>query len=389
MESEKSLTDKNRRNFLKGLSLTVGALTLGLPHLASATGHTGKPGSRILHDSYPNPQQKDKLGIALVGLGQYSTGQLAPALQQTDDCYLAGVVTGTPAKAEEWKRRYNIPDKNVYNYDNYDEIASNPDIDIIYIVLPNSMHAEYTIRAAKAGKHVICEKPMATSVEDCQRMMDACKQNNVKLSIGYRLHFEPHNKRVMELGQQKEFGAVQRIEGANSMVVDGDPDIWRLDKKLSGGGPLMDVGIYAVQGACYTMGMKPDSVTASFGKVTRPDYFDDVEQSISWKMEFPGGVVADCKSSYNESASRLYGKAKNGWWELDPAYSYAGIKGKTHKGPMNLPHVNQQARQMDDFAQCVKTGRETPVPGEMGKRDVEIMMAIYEAARTGNKVKLS
>ncbi|AHM59956.1 oxidoreductase domain-containing protein [Flammeovirgaceae bacterium 311] len=332
---------------------------------------------------------KRKLGIALVGLGGYSRGQLAPALQETEKCYLAGIVTGTPSKVSEWKSKYNIPDGNVYNYENFDRIADNKDIDIIYIVLPNGMHAEYTIRAAEAGKHVICEKPMATSVEDCRRMIDACNQNGVKLSIGYRLHFEPHNQRVMELGQQELYGPVKRIESSNSFVISGNPDVWRLDQELGGGGPLMDMGVYCVQGACYTMGKDPVAVTARFGEVTRPEYFSEVEQSISWQMEFPGGAVADCSSSYNDRASRLYTEAEKGWWKLEPAYGYSGISGTTSEGAMDYPQVNQQALQMDGFAECVLDNKQSRVPGEMGMRDVKILMAIYEAARTGKRVSIS
>ncbi|WP_235336753.1 Gfo/Idh/MocA family protein [Pontibacter korlensis] len=332
--------------------------------------------------------QQKKLGIALVGLGRYSTNQLAPALQETEHCYLAGIVTGTPSKAEEWKRKYNIPEKNIYNYETYDQIADNPDIDIIYIVLPNGMHAEYTVRGAKAKKHMISEKPMATSVADCQRMINACKENNVKLSIGYRLHFEPHHQRVMELGQKQLYGPVQRIEAADSFVFQGNPDRWRLDKELAGGGPLMDLGIYCVQGAVYTMGQAPVAVTAKFGEVTRPEFFDEVEQSISWQMEFPGGAVADCSTSYNENKNLLYGKAEKGWWRLQPSYAYGGIKGETSEGPMNIKNVNQQARQMDDFARCILENKQTRVPGEMGLRDVRILEAIYEAARTGKRVEI-
>ncbi|WP_299760660.1 Gfo/Idh/MocA family oxidoreductase [uncultured Pontibacter sp.] len=378
----------NRRKFLKDLSLAFGATTLGMPLVSLASCQSS--GSETQQEQQTNQASGNskKLGIALVGLGSYATNQLAPALQETEKCYLAGIVTGTPSKAEEWKRKYNIPDKNVYNYETYDQIADNPDIDIIYIVLPNGMHAEYTIRGARAKKHIICEKPMATTVADCKHMIEACNQNNVKLSIGYRLHFEPHNLRVMELGQQQVYGAVQQIEAADSFVFSGSSDKWRLDKELAGGGPLMDLGIYCVQGAIYTMGETPTAVTAKFGEVTRPEYFDDVEQSISWQMEFPNGAVANCRTSYNKNEGLLYGKAENGWWRLEPAYSYSGIKGKTNEGLMNLPQVNQQARQMDDFARCVLEGDETKVPGEMGLRDVRILEAIYEAARTGESVAI-
>lgn len=333
--------------------------------------------------------KQKKLGIALVGLGQYSSGQLAPALQETRHCYLAGIVTGTPLKADGWKKEFNIPEKNVYDYGNFEQIADNTDIDIIYIVLPNSMHAEYTIRAAQTGKHIICEKPMATSAKECRQMIDACKANGVKLSIGYRLHFEPHNKRVMELGQQQVFGPVQKIEAVHSFRMSDDPGRWRLDKGLAGGGPLMDLGIYCVQAACYSTGQEPSAISAQFGALTRPDYFSKVEESINWQMEFPGGARAECSSSYNEEKTEFLSvEAANGWFRLEPSFAYSGIQGKTSEGPMDLPQVNQQARQMDAFADCILNDKPTSVPGEMGLRDVRILEAIYEAARTGKKVQL-
>ena len=388
MRKKHYIPNTTRRKFMKKAGLLLSGSSLVLPQVLLSGCQSG--GSQQAAEAPIPGSNADKqgLGIALVGLGNYSTGQLAPALQETEKCYLSGIVTGTPSKAEEWKAKYNIPEENIYNYETYDQIVDNDDIDIIYVVLPNGMHADYTIRAAQAGKHVICEKPMATSVEDCQRMIDACNENNVKLSIGYRLHFEPHHQRVMELGQQQVYGAIQSMEAAHSFRIGGDPDRWRLDQELSGGGPLMDVGIYCVQGAIYTLGEEPKSVTAEFGEVTRPEYFDEVEQSISWQMEFPSGVVANCRSSYNEGENLLYGEAENGWWRLQPAYSYSGIQGETSEGPMGLPNVNQQAHQMDAFAECIMQNEESRVPGEMGLRDVRILEAIYDAAASGNRVNI-
>jgi predicted dehydrogenase len=134
-------------------------------------------------------KKKEKLGIALVGLGYYSTDLLAPALQTTEKCYLAGIVTGTPEKAEKWKQKYNIPDKNIYNYQNFDSIANNPDIDIVYVVLPPSMHKEYTIRAAKAGKHVFCEKPLCSNDSEANRLSEIAKGRNVVLQVGHSERF--------------------------------------------------------------------------------------------------------------------------------------------------------------------------------------------------------
>lgn len=330
--------------------------------------------------------KKDKLGIALVGLGGYATGQLAPALQQTEHCYLNGIVTGTPSKIPVWKNKYGIADGNVYNYENFDTIKDNPDIDIIYVVLPNSMHSEYTIRAAQAGKHVICEKPMAVSVEECDRMIAACKAAGKRLSIGYRLHFDPFNLEMTRLGQKKIYGGIKKLSSGFAFVA--PKGIWRLDKRLSGGGPLMDLGIYCLQGVCYTTGLEPIAVTAQSPPVSDKTKFLDVEETLSWQMEMPGGLIAECRTSYSESMNFLKAEAEKGTFELSPAFSYSGLKGRIPGGDMNFPRVSQQARQMDDFALAIKNNRPSPVPGEMGRRDMKFIGAIYEAMKSGKRVEI-
>ena len=329
-----------RRDFIRNGSLGLGALTFGTSLLSLSA----------------RPQKK--LGIALVGLGNYSRGQLAPALQQTKNCYLAGIVTGTPAKATDWAQRYHIPQKNIYNYQNFDEIADNHDIDIIYVVLPVFMHKEYTIRAAKAGKHVICEKPMSLNAADCREMITACKRANRLLSIGYRLHFEPHTMEVMRLGQKQVFGKVTAIDTGNGFTYNGDPNAWRLKKALAGGGGLMDMGIYSIQGARYTLGQEPVSVMARQEK-TRPELFKDVDETVFWELEFSGGLITTGKSSYNHDWSYLKISAEKGFFGLQPAYGYGGIDGSIGKELMDLPQINQQAAQMDDFAECVRLNKES------------------------------
>jgi predicted dehydrogenase len=376
--------NSTRRKFIQTISGSIGSSLLAFSTPAFSNGFAFSPTEGTAGDIQ---EPARKLGIALVGLGKYSEGQLAPALQETQRCTLAGIVTGSPDKAEKWKSKYNIPDKNVYNYQNFDSIKDNPDIDIIYIVLPNSMHAEYTIRAAKAGKHVICEKPMAISVKECEDMIKACKDANRLLSIGYRLHFEPYNMSLAEMSARKTYGSVKVITARDGMDI--EPNVWRLNKKLAGGGPLMDVGIYCVQGAIYTMGVDPVAVTAKEGPKTDMKRFKEVEQSLSWQFEFPGGAIANCETSYAEEMNLLRADADRGWFQLDPAYGYTGIKGETSQGKMDLAEVNQQALQMDDFANCVLQKKKSKVPGEMGLRDVKILTAIYEAARTGKKVQLT
>ena len=373
-----------RRHFLKGLARGAGGAALataGLP-LFSA------PLLGCAAEQPGNPQ--DKLGVALVGLGSYAGGQLAPALQETTKCRLAGIVTGTPEKAQRWKQKYDLAEANVYDYDTFDRIADNEAIDIVYVVLPNGLHAEYVIRAAEAGKHVICEKPMAVSIRECEQMIAACADAERKLSIGYRLHFEPHHQEVMRLGQEAAFGTVQEMDNKNGFSM-GDPsnpsNAWRLDKELAGGGALMDMGIYALQAARYTTGEEPVAVTAEAFK-TEPEKFSEVDENVVWQMDFPSGAVARCRTSYTEGMSRLYASAPEGWFELQPAYGYGGLQGRTSEGPMNLSNVNQQAAQMDAFADCVLTDRESRVPGEEGLRDVRVIEAIYEAIETGQKVQI-
>ena len=375
----------SRRQFLQRLSLGLGAGLLTGPALADSLA-TSATSDAFGPASGEALRAGRKLGVALVGLGGYSRGQLAPALQKTQLCELRGIVTGSPTKVPEWKSKYGILDKNVYNYQNFDQIAHNPAIDIVYVVLPNALHAEYVVRAAKAGKHVICEKPMATSAADARRMIAACKQAGKQLSIGYRLHFEPHNREMMRLGQQQAFGPVQKLTSANGFTMGKDERPWRIQKKLSGGGPLMDMGIYSVQGVIYTVGEVPESVTAQYAQKTRPQQFNEVEEALSWQFRFPGGAVADCRSSYVENMSSLRADAVRGWFALDPAFGYGGLKGTTSQGPMNIANVPQQARQMDDFADCILNHKPTRVPGEMGLRDVQLLEAIYRAADTGRPV---
>jgi len=360
----------SRRNFIRNAFVGFGALALGpmLSQLAIA-----KPGK--------------KLGIALVGLGSYSGGQLAPALQKTQNCYLAGIVTGTPSKATAWAKKYNIPEKNIYNYQNFDTIAQNPAIDIVYVVLPVSMHKEYTIRAAQAGKHVICEKPMALNAKECEEMIAACKKASRLLSIGYRLHFEPHTIELMRLGQKQIFGKVTSIDTGNGFTYNGDPNAWRLKKAMAGGGGLMDMGIYAIQGSRYTLGQEPLAVKATQEK-TRPGFFKEVDETVFWELKFPGGQKVTGKSSYNHDWGYLKVQAERGKFQLDPAYGYGGIDGFTSSGPMDFPQIVQQAAQMDDFATCVARNIQSRVPGEEGLKDMRVVDAIYRSLNSGDWEKI-
>lgn len=336
-----------------------------------------------------NSQNKKKLGVALVGLGSYSTYQLAPALLDAEHCYLAGIVTGTPDKEQVWANKYNIPKKNIYNYQNFDNISKNDSIDIVYVVLPNSMHADFSIRAAKAGKHVICEKPMAMNVEECNAIIKACEENGVKLGIGYRLHSEPYTQEIKRIIQKKTFGAINYISADAGYRSMSNPDQWRLNKELSGGGALMNMGVYAIQSVIYGTGENPISVSAQEYS-TRPDYFKQTDETITAQFEFASGVVGSIMTSHNIRANRLFASCERGWYELDPASTYIPLAGRTSNGQLNFPQESQQKLQMDDFAKCILFDNPNRAPGEMGKRDMIIVEAIYKSiAEGGSKIKLN
>ena len=362
----------SRREVIKTLSLGSAALLLHPTYLLSAC-----------------PSQKRGLGVALVGLGYYSTDLLAPALQLTKNCHLAGIVTGTPEKAEAWKQKHNIPDKNIYNYSNFDSIANNPDIDVVYVVLPPSMHREYVVRAANAGKQVWCEKPMAPTAKECQEMIDACRKNKKSLAIGYRLQHEPTTQEYRRLIQQQQFGKVQKVS-CGAGYRENRTDHWK-QKKEMGGGVGGDMGVYAIQGARFGAGTEPVSIVSAKTYTTRPEiYKNGLDEIIEATLEFPAGVMADIKSSYAENINYLDVNFAKGELHVAPYQGYAGVRAKTpQKEIYNDYQVPwQQAKQMDDDVQSILQGKPMLAPGEEGLRDIRILEAIYKSAATGQRVNL-
>jgi predicted dehydrogenase len=361
----------SRRQFLQQVSVGTSALAAmpALPLVAA-------------------PPVDRKLNIALCGLGRYA-GYLAEGIAASTYCQLTGIVSGTPAKIEQWQKKYNLDPKNCYNYQNFDTIAGNKDIDVVYVVLPNGLHAEYTIRAAKAGKHVIVEKPMAISVAEGEAMIAACRAAGVQLAMGYRLHYEPYHQELMRLGQQKVFGQVRLVEvslGYNLGAV--DPADWHLKKALSGGGPLMNLGVYCVQSSRYVLGEEPVSVTAQAGPVQHKELYKEVEESITWQLTFPSGAIATSTSAYHFGVDRFYASADDGFFELSPAVSYGPFRGRTSKGELSFPDINQQAAQVDGIGQVLLAGKTLPdhIAGIEGLKDLRVLEAVYRAAETGRRV---
>ncbi len=327
-----------------------------------------------------------KLGFALVGLGGLSTNQIAPGLLNSKHCKLTAIVTDTPEKEKVWGDKYGITQDHIYNYDSFDKIANDDTVDVIYIVLPNGMHPEYVKRAAKAGKHVFCEKPMANTSKDCREMIDACQKANRNLGIGYRCQFEPHHQACRELAQQKTFGDLKFINAGFGFKI-GDPTQWRLRRDLAGGGALMDVGIYALQACRFLTGEEPIEIVARETK-TDLQKFAEVDETITWEMKFPSGVLANCVTTYNfNGVNQFRAFASNGEFGLNPAFSYKGNKGSSSKGPIEAIETDQFAVEMDAFAQTILTEQPNQVSGEEGLRDLLAIEAIYASIAQGKMVK--
>ncbi|NYD90070.1 Gfo/Idh/MocA family protein [Sphingomonas melonis] len=334
------------------------------------------------------------LGYAIVGLGSYGLGVIIPQFANCTHSRLAAVVSGDAAKAQRVAAEHGLPARSVYSYANFDTIRDNPDVDIVYVCLPNSMHAEYTIRAAQAGKHVMCEKPMAVSVAECEAMIAACKKANRKLMIGYRCHFEPFNLEAMRLARTGAAGKIRYVRTEHGFT-QGSPSAWRLKRALAGGGSLMDMGVYSLQAARYMTGEEPIAVTARESTDRRDPRFTEVEDMIEWTLEFPSGAIAGCQSMYSANQNHILLMGDKGRIELEPATRYdgnhmwLGRDGREREvTPPPGPAKTQFAGQLDHLAQCVRSGREPIVSGEEGLRDMRIVEAIYRSAREGRTIRL-
>jgi predicted dehydrogenase len=346
---------------------------------------------RAFAQQVPEPPGR-KLGWAVVGLGNLAINQILPAFAKCEKSKVVALVSGHPDKAAKLAARYGVSPKAIYNYQNYDTLKDNPEVDVIYVVLPNSMHAEYTIRGHKAGKHVLSEKPMANTPGDCQAMIDAAKTAGRKLMVAYRCRYEPFNKEMIRLAREQELGPVKAIVADHGFNI-GDPTQWRLKREFAGGGSLMDIGIYSLQAARYVTGEEPVEINAMTYTSPGDVRFKEVEEMINFQLRFPSGALANCTSSYGYSGQNKYRVvATKGWFELEPATSYTGLRMKIRRSgateDRDLPQRDHFALEMDHMSECVMENKDPLTPGEEGLRDLELMMAIYEAARTGKTVKV-
>jgi predicted dehydrogenase len=338
----------------------------------------------------PDPPGR-KLGWALVGLGSLSINQIMPAFAKAEKSRLVAFVSGHRDKAEKLALRYGVDTKNIYSYEQFDTIRDNPAIDVIYVVLPNGMHAEYTIRALEAGKHVLCEKPMANTPEECEQMVAAAKKADRTLMVAYRLRYEPFNNALIKVVRDQEFGRLRFVLADAGFPI-GDPTQWRLNKKMAGGGSLMDIGIYALNASRYLTGEEPVSVNAIIDTTPNDPRFREVEENVSFQLRFPSGVLANCTSSYGGPENRFRVVGTSGWAELEPALSYNGLRMRAGSGgkieERSQGVIDHFAAEMDHLSDCVMSGRAPLTPGEEGLRDLRIIQAIYRSAESGQAVKL-
>ena len=368
----------SRRNFLQKLATPL----LVFPFLSKDDLMTEFKATEKLYEG-------PVLRVAIMGLGSYGP-RVADAMRECTKAKLVGVISGTPSKITAWQAKYNIPEANCYNYENFDAIKDNTAIDAVYIITPNYRHKELAVRVAAAGKHVICEKPMALNAKEGEAMITACKQAGVKLLVGYRMHFEAKTLEIIRMRKAGEFGKVLFFQGLTGFQI-GDPTQWRLNKALSGGGSMMDIGIYAVNGARYMIGEEPIWVTAQEIKTDTVKFKEGVDETIQFQLGFPGGAIATCLSTYSmNNLDRFFLNAEKGFAELMPSTGYGPIKGKTNKGELTQPHITHQTVQMDEMAAIIIEGKQpiVPVDGEEALKDLKIIDAIYKAVKTGKRVNL-
>lgn len=400
-----------RRLFLRrgGASLAA-ALTVGSASSVLAAGPNGADTNHVklplIQD--PDTEQKEetpdanlppdeRVGYAIVGLGRLSLDQILPALAQCKYSKVAALVSGDRAKALRVARQYGVREADIYDYQNFERLADNPRVQVVYIVLPNGMHKEFTLRSANIGKHVLCEKPMANSAADCEAMVRAMKRANRKLMIAYRSQYEPMDRMIVKMVKEKQLGPLREFVAGNSQNV-GDPGQWRLKKSLAGGGAMPDIGLYCLNAARFLSGEEPLEVFASVHRPENDPRFVEVEESVHFILRFPSGFTATCMSSYASHESRLFRlQGSKGWVEMDPAFGYNGLRlrhgmlveGKSATTELQIDPQNQFAREIDHMSVCVKDDIQPHTPGEEGLQDQRIIDAIYESARTGRAVKLA
>ncbi len=346
-------------------------------------------GALALSPSFLLRQGNDKpVGWAVLGLGSYAQNQIMPAFANCKQSKLVALISGSEDKLQRLGERYSIEAKNRYLYGRMEEIRDNPEIDVVYVITPPGTHPEFSIRAAKAGKHVCSEKPMAPTVADCQAMIDACKKAGKLLQLGYRSQYETHNLRAMRYTRSGELGAIKSLSSDHGFNIGRGS--WRTQRALSGGGSMMDIGIYSVQALRYLSWQEPVEVTATITNPPNDERFKEVEDDVKFSLRFPSGLVAQGTSGYSwRPGKNQYEIAfEKGTLRAVPATAYNGNRLTLDGTELSVPSNDQFAAQMDHFSDCIRSARPVRTPGEEGLKDIRIIQAIYEAAKTNKAVRI-
>jgi len=335
-------------------------------------------------------QSQKKIRYAVVGLGHLAQVAVLPAFKNaSSNSTLTAIVSGDAQKLKKLGREYDL--EHVYSYDEYDQALT--EVDAVYLVLPNHLHREYVVRAAKAGVHVLCEKPMAVTEEDCKAMIDAADVNDVKLMIAYRLHFEEANLEAIRLLKSGKLGNPRIFDSAFSQQV-ADDNVRVTEPVEKGGGPVYDMGIYCINAARYLFQAEPTAVLASSAN-NGEKRFRGIDEMTSVVMHFPGERLASFTCSFGAAdVSRYSVIGTKGSLTAEPAYDYSiGLRHQVTIGEKttsrSFPKRDQFAAELIYFSECILKDREPEPSGWEGLADVRIIRAIYESARTGRAVELA
>ncbi|MGC1303320.1 MAG: Gfo/Idh/MocA family oxidoreductase [Caulobacteraceae bacterium] len=366
------------------IELGVAGASAVLPGQSSAQTARTSAAPHPAGSAYPD---HEKVGFAVVGLGKLALGEIIPGFQDARGVKLTALVSGHPDKARRVAAEHGVPADAIYGYDDYDRIAHDPRIQVVYIVLPNSLHAEYTIRALKAGKHVLCEKPMATTIADSEAMISAAKAADRRLMIAYRCHYEPLNLRAMRRLRSGTLGRPRLV--ITDMGRQADPaepsDAWRLDMGMSGGGALADMGVYGVSASRYLLNEEPVAVRAWAHTDKNDPRFRTTEESIAWQFRFPSGALANGSTSFSYTGTMAFRVfCDQGRMVADPGAFYGGnrlsIQGAAQEEfAPQLPNSAQFTREMDWMGDVVRGKAPLVSPGEEGLQDMRLMKAILDS----------
>jgi len=334
------------------------------------------------------------VGYAVIGLGGFAQRAILPGFKHSKKGKLVALVSGDKLKAKRLARKFGAG--ATYTYDELPACLSDPQVEAVYISTNNGSHARYAIQAANAGKHVLSEKPMANSVEECRQMLAACRASDVRLMIAYRKYFEPSSLELKKLYTSGKLGRLKYIHSAFGIFLPPvlERGAWHLDAQLAGGGSLPDVGVYCVNTVRWLVGEEPSAVSAHQW-ATDPKRFSQVDENIAFRLDFPSGIVAQCTSSFQAAESSfLQVNGEKGWACLSPAYQYdlerrlfGEIAGRRIEKKFKV--IDELALEIDALADAVRRRREPEPNGVEGMRDMVVMEAIYQSAREGRTVSVT